>query len=67
MTFVDFADDSPSGFRPDERRRCLVVVVDVRRDGALQSRDATEGATSNPTTRNFGKEAFDCVEPAPPI
>jgi hypothetical protein len=63
MTVVDFADDSPGGFCPDERRRGLIVVVDVRCDGALQSGDATERATSNPTTRDFGKKAFHRVEP----
>jgi hypothetical protein len=44
MTFVDFADDSSSRLRPDERRRSLVVVGNVRRNGALQSRNAPQGS-----------------------
>ncbi len=63
MTFVDFADDRPSGFRPDEWHRGLVVIVNIRSDSAFQSRDATERAASNPTTRDFGKKALHRVEP----
>ena|SRR5215467_426964 len=59
----DLAQDGRSGGGPDEGFGLFVMFANVVIDGLDQLGDTAEGATADSLAGNFGKPAFDQVEP----
>lgn len=60
----DLAEDCVRRSGPDKRLRFPVVVLQVVVDGLLQFAHVGEGAPTNPSLGDFGKEALHLVQPA---